>query len=173
MSSLFNSRSSLQHVTPLPEGVNPAKGIELLHRHTFFIEFDPHMIKYEAMSTPTEPQPQLPEDRGLSGIAPPKCYQVTDRVHALPAGLWDSDVVSTYEFINLEKGVFVRIRSPLNTVMETVWTVEEKSDGGGHELVESIVIKCSRFLMSVIKSTCESGWEGIHEKMVGKIQQES
>ncbi|OAA42592.1 hypothetical protein NOR_04723 [Metarhizium rileyi] len=144
----------------------------MLQRHVFFIQFNPHMIKYEAVDTPTDPAPRLPNDRGLHGIAAPKCYQVTDKVHTLPAGLWDSDVVSTYEFISLEKGVFVRIRSPLNTIMETVWTVQEK-EGGGYELTEVVVIKCSRLLVSVIRNTCEGTWRTIHDKMVEEIRKQS
>lgn len=159
-------------MTPLPDGVSAAKGIEMLQGHVFFIQFNPHMIKYELVDTPNDPVPELATDRGLTGVAAPKCYKVTDKVHALPAGLWDSDVVSTYEFINLEKGVFVRIRSPLNTIMETVWTIEAK-DGGGYELIEDVVIKCSRLLVSVIRNTCEGSWQSIHEKMVEEIRKES
>lgn len=145
----------------------------MLQGHVFFIQFNPHMIKYEVVDTPTDPEPQLPTDRGLTGVAAPKCYQVTDKVHALPAGLWDSDVVSTYEFINLEKGVFVRIRSPLNTIMETVWTIEEREGADGYDLIENVVIKCSRLLIGVIKNTCEGSWKSIHEKMVEEIRKES
>ncbi|KHN96477.1 uncharacterized protein MAM_05766 [Metarhizium album ARSEF 1941] len=172
MSSLFNATESLKHTTSLPDGASAAKAVELLQGHVFFIRFNPHMIKYEAIDRPTDPEPQLPTDRGLTGIAAPKCYQVTDRVHALPAGLWDSDVVSTYEFINLDKGVFVRIRSPLNTVLETVWTVQGK-EGGGYELTEDVVMKCSRLLVGVIRNTCEGTWRAIHEKMVAEIRKES
>lgn len=171
--ALFNTTDSLKHTTPLPGDVNAAKGVEMLQGHVFFIQFNPHMIKYEAIDKPMDPEPQLPTDRGLHGVAAPKCYQVTDKVHALPAGLWDSDVVSTYEFINLEKGVFIRIRSPLNTIMETVWTIQEKKGGGGYELMEDVVIKCSRLLVGVIKNTCEGSWRDIHEKMVAEMQKES
>ncbi|KAG6007860.1 hypothetical protein E4U21_005448 [Claviceps maximensis] len=145
----------------------------MLHQHILFIQYNPHMIKYEAVATPTKPEPQLPGHCAHPGIAPPKCYQVTDKVHALPAGLWDSDVVSTYEFINLDKGVFVRIRSPLNTVMENIWTIQEKSDGSGHELKEEVVIKCSRLLVGVIRNTCESSWRDIHGQLLERIRQES
>lgn len=126
------------------------------------------MVKFEAVDGPADPAPALPDDRGVTAVAPARCYSVTDKVHALPAGLWDSDVVSTYEFINVERGVFVRIRSPLNTTMETVWEVRQTDDGAA-ELVEDIVIRSSRLLMAVVKSTCESGWQGIHGKMVEEM----
>ena len=168
---MFNTTATVQHVSALPAGVTPEKGVELLQGHEFFIQCDPHMINYEPMDTPAgSVQPTIPGGRGVAAVAAPKCYQVTDKVHALPAGLWDSDVVSTYEFINTEKGVFVRIRSPLNVSMETVWEIRQ-TENGKWEMVEDVVIKCSRLLVGIIKSTCETGWKGIHEKMIGKLEQ--
>lgn len=89
-------------------------------------------------------------------------------MHALPAGLWDSDVHSTSEIVNLEKGIFVRMRSPLSIVMETVWEVKEVAGGedGALEVVEESVISCSRFLAGVVKGQCEANWKGIHEKLL-------
>lgn len=130
----------------------------------FYIHVNPHMSKYEPVPPLPEAVP-IPEDRQVTGIGEPQYYKVTDRVHTLPAGLLDSDVVSTYEFIKLEKGVFVRIRSPLSTIMESVWQVQENEDGTA-ELVEEIQIKTSRLLMGTIKGMCESGWKGIHETIL-------
>lgn len=173
---MFNTTANVKHVTPIPPGIPAPKGIALLQGHEFFIKCDPHMVSYEASPlADTDPVPAVPADRGVETVAPRpvKCYVVTDRVHALPAGLWDSDVVSRYEFVDIEKGVFVRIRSPLGVVMESVWEVREAGDGsGGLELVEDIVISCSRLLIGTVKSTCDSGWQGIHEKMIAELQKE-
>ncbi|KAM4054980.1 hypothetical protein HRG_014937 [Hirsutella rhossiliensis] len=169
---MFSTTATLRNSTPIPDGIAPEKGVQLLQGHEFFIQCDPHMIKYELIDTPSNPEPALPQGRGATAVAAAKCYQVTDKVHALPAGLWDSDVVSTYEFINIEKGVFVRIRSPMNTTLETVWEVQETEDGR-LALVEDVVIQCSRFLIGIVKGTCESGWQGIHETMIGKLGQAS
>jgi hypothetical protein len=57
--------------------------------------------------------------------------------------------------------------------METVWTIVEKGDGDGHDLIEDVVIKCSRLLVSVIRNTCEGSWQSIHEKMTEEIRQQS
>lgn len=200
---MFNTTASVTHITPLPRGSQyPPSLISLLHSHIYFIECNPHTTHHElipASSLPS-PAPELPPDRevrDLKGSEGPTLYSVTDRVHTLPAGLWDSDVVSTYEFFNTVSGIFVRIRSPLNVVMETEWIVrrrgtgtgtgesgsgsdEDKGEGGGDdgveesdewELVEDVVIKCSRFLVGVVKSTCENGWESIHETMMNKLKE--
>ena len=89
-------------------------------------------------------------------------------MHALPAGLWDSDVVSTSQIVNLERGIFVRLRSPLSIVMETVWEVREVegSEDGALEIVEESVIACSRFLAGIVKGQCETNWKGIHGKLI-------
>lgn len=169
--AMFSTTAGVKHVTPIPSGVKASKGISLLQGHEFFIKCDPHMISYEATSDPSEPVAAIPPERGVTAIADPKCYSVTDRVHALPAGLWDSDVVSRYEFINIERGVFVRIRSPLSVTMESVWEVREKGGPEDLELVEDIVISCSRLLMGTVKGTCESGWQGIHDKMIAHLEE--
>lgn len=170
---MFSTTAHIEHVTPIPAGIPASKGISLLQGHEFFIQCDPHMISFEATPLPSaENPPTIPEERGVAAVAEPKCYKVTDRVHALPAGLWDSDVESRYEFLNIEKGVFMRIRSPLSVVMESVWEVRQKEGTDSLELVEDIVIKCSRLLMGTVKSTCESGWEGIHGKMIAKLQED-
>ena len=113
---------------------------------------------------------------GGGGVVP-TCYRVTDIVHAIPAGIWDTNVVSTYEFVDVQDGVFVRIRSPLSVVMETFWEVravdaKENGDGGekGLELVEDVTIRCSRLLVGLVKKECENGWEGIHAKMYKRLE---
>lgn len=156
-------------MSPVPDGITAAQVIEMLQGHEFYLKCNPHMSKYESVETPKDPFPTIPEARQVTGTSEPDCYKVTDKVHTLPAGLWDSNVESRYEFINVERGVFVRIRSPLNSMMETVWTAREMDDGTV-ELVEDVLITCSRILVGTITSMCESGWEGIHKTMIGKLQ---
>ncbi|KAJ6782490.1 hypothetical protein PWT90_05293 [Aphanocladium album] len=134
------------------------------------MQHNPHMAKYESIPTPTDPVPTIPESRGVTAASEPDCYRVTDKVHTLPAGLWDSDVVSTYEFINVDNGVFVRIRSPMSVVMESLWLIKETEDGTV-EVVEEQVIIASRLLMSTVKSMSESGWKEIHASMLKKAQE--
>ncbi|EFW99711.1 hypothetical protein CMQ_29 [Grosmannia clavigera kw1407] len=128
-----------------------------------------------------------------------RTYNVTDVVHTLPAGIWDSRVVSTYEMTNLEDGVFVRVRCPLSIVMDTTWSVEvakaEEEDLGDEldveaeaqdkaepetkadeqpgalELHEEIVIYCSRLLIGTVKSLCENGWQEIHKRMIARLDE--
>lgn len=175
---MLRTWAELKHTTPIPAGLPLSKAVQMLHDHEFFLHCDPHMVDFKKLqdekdttSTCSSTAPP-PEDRRVSPISPtPDVYSVTDRVHTLPAGLWDSDVVSTYGFFDLEDGLFVRLESPLSVVMETVWCVREREDGQGLELVEDVIIKCSRLLIGIVKGTCEAGWKDIHKKMVEKIKE--
>jgi hypothetical protein len=157
----------------------------MLSDHPFFLACDPHLAKYElipasehAALTPPPSIPDTvrtklrssPDQAGEAVVVPPTCYRVTDIVHAVPAGLWDTNVVSNYEFTDIRDGLFVRIKSPLSIVMDTFWEVREVD--GGLELVEDVTIQCSRLLIGIVKGQCENGWKGIHEKMIGRLEEE-
>ncbi|OIW34441.1 hypothetical protein CONLIGDRAFT_638799 [Coniochaeta ligniaria NRRL 30616] len=164
MSSFFNSTNKLSHKSKLPEGTTAQQAIDMLHDHHYFFECNPHTAKFELLKTETTPT--VPDY--VKPVKETESYQATDIVHALPAGLWDSNVVSTYEFTDIAKGVFVRIRSPLSVVMETVWEIQ--GEDGQLELVEEVSFTCSRLLAPVVRSQCEGGWAKIHAKMVSRFE---
>jgi hypothetical protein len=137
----------------------------MLQDPVHFIKCDPHMVKYE-LFTP-DATPTLPE--GISGLGDFTCYKVTDKVHALPAGLWDSDILSTYEFMNVADGLFVRIQSPMSIVMESVFSIKDGGDGK-LEMWEVVNIACSRLLIGVIKGQCEGNWKSIHQNMLAVLK---
>lgn len=153
------------HSSKLPEATTTQQAIAMLQDHEFFLQCDPHMSKFQLVETDTPPA--IPEK--VKPLGETKSYQVTDVVHTLPAGLWDSNVVSTYEFTDISDGLFVRIRSPLSVVMDTVWEI--KGEAGQLELVEDVFINCSRLLVGVVKGQCESGWQKIHEKMIDRLRE--
>lgn len=140
-------------------------------------------------TTPPQPQPSSHHEseaaevvgggeEATATVTAPTCYRVTDVVHAIPAGIWDTNVVSVYEFADLAEGVFVRIRSPLGVVMETVWRVADveggsSKNGVGLELVEEVTVRCSRLLLGIVKGACETNWRGIHGKMVERLEKEA
>lgn len=155
------------HSSKLPPKASRSQAIAMLHDHTFFLNCDPHLSESKPLNpiTPAE----IPDT--VKPARPTKSYSVTDIVHTIPAGLWDSKVVSTYEITDTADGLFVRIKSPLSIVMDTVWEIREV-EGGGLELFENIEIRCSRLLVGVVKSQCEGGWELIHAKMLGRLEEE-
>jgi len=157
----------VQHSSDLPEKATKEQSIKvMLQDHEFFLQCDPHQVKFQEIKP--ESAPTLPEDVKATGET--KCYQVTDLVHTLPAGLWDSNVVSTYEMTDVADGVFVRIKSPMSVVMDTMWTVQ--GEPGSLKLVEDVSINCSKLLVGTVKGLCEAGWGKIHAKMLEKLATE-
>lgn len=141
------------HASKLPDGATQKQGIAMLQDHEFFLSCNPHMQKFEARGQVSEPE--LPES--IKPLGPTTLYNVTDIVETLPKGLWSSNVESTYEFTDFELGTFCALQSPMNVVMHTFWSIEEKD--GGLELVEACEIKCSRLLIGIVKSLNEGGCE--------------
>ncbi|KAM0283649.1 hypothetical protein ACHAQH_002428 [Verticillium albo-atrum] len=165
MASFLNTTQTLTHLTPIPPPATRTDSIAMLHDHEHLIKCSPAMSKFELITSPSPAPAPLPA--GITPLGDTKCYQVTDVVHTLPAGLWDSDIVSTYEFTNLADGLFVRIRSPMSIVLETVWSIE--GEGEGPEMKETVTIKCSRLLVGVIRGQCEGNWKVIHAQMVAGL----
>ncbi|ROW12207.1 hypothetical protein VMCG_00349 [Cytospora schulzeri] len=165
--SFFNTSASLVHSSKLPNQVSQKQGITMLHDHEFFMQCNPHMEEFDVIGQVSDAA--LPD--GIEAQSPTTSYKVIDKVATLPKGIWDSTVESTYEFTNTELGLFVRIKSPLNVVMDTVWEIRESDSG--LELVEDSNIKCSRLLIGVVKSLNEGGWSHIHDKMLNRLRGET
>jgi len=142
----------------------------MLSDRQFFLSCAPSLHKFEVIHP--DPAPEIPEAirAQARGDGKTECFRVTDIVHAMPAGLWDTNVVSTYEFTNITDGVFVRIKSPMSISMDTVWLVKHGEDGK-LELTETLSISCSRLLMGLVKAECE-GWVNIHAKMLSRLEDE-
>ncbi|KAM7205488.1 hypothetical protein V8F20_003072 [Naviculisporaceae sp. PSN 640] len=166
--SFFNGTAHVIHSSKLPTKATREQAVAMLHDHIFLLQCDPHLESYKALN-PITPA-AIPDT--VRPLRPTKSYSVTDIVHTIPAGLWDSKVVSTYEITDTADGLFVRILSPLSIVMDTIWAIRDAEDGDGLELYENIEIRCSRLLVGVVKSQCEGGWQHIHGKMIGRLEEE-
>jgi hypothetical protein len=78
----------------------------------------------------------------------------------MPNPVWSSEIGSREEFVDLEDGMWTRIRSPMGVVMETRWSVTES------ELVQDVMIFCNRMLMGIVRGQTEANFDGIHERML-------
>lgn len=155
--AVLNGTSNIVIKSKLPPGVTRAQGIRMLHDKDFFINCDPHLAKYEATGEVADPD-ALPAraQRGTAAGRPTYAYKILDVVPNVPKAVWGSEVQSTYEFTDVERGLFCRIRSPLNVHMEALWEIRD-ADDGGLELVEDADIRCSKLLLGLVKSQCEAG----------------
>lgn len=127
----------------------------MLHDTDFFINCDPCLAKYELLEKEMA-DPALPADR-VQALGPTSVYKILDNVENVPKGIWGSSVESQYEFTDVERGLFCRIRSPLSVTMDALWEIRDAEDGDGLEVVEEADIKCSKLLLGIIKGQCESG----------------
>lgn len=151
--------------------------LEKLQNHDLLIRLDPEFSHYETLLSPAE-SPNT------------KRYKVTDHMHTLPKGLWDTTVTFESLITNTEDGVAWVIKAPLGLVQRQTWRLMKTKDvdegketvaqsenervGEGEEksewsLVEDVEIKASRLLVGTVKNKCEASWKGIHRQFVKKL----
>ncbi|KAF2621266.1 hypothetical protein BU25DRAFT_463868 [Macroventuria anomochaeta] len=164
----FNSAATLHHVTHLPPSTTFARALECLHNHDLLIRLDPELAHYSTLPSP-------------SSAPSTKRYKVTDSMHTLPAGLWDTTVTFEADITNTEDGIEWIIRAPLGLVQRTTWRVVKRESLGKEEdalvvngegewsLVEDVEIKANRMLVGTVKGKCEENWRGVHGRFVGHL----
>ncbi|KAF2637158.1 hypothetical protein P280DRAFT_472329 [Massarina eburnea CBS 473.64] len=171
----FNSTATLHHVTPLPAGTTFESALTTLHNHDMLMRLDPELSSYE----------ELPKADEAPNA---KRYRVTDHMHTLPKGLWDTTVTFESQITNTDDGVAWVIKAPLGLVQTTTWRVvrredvgkgkgKAEDDGGDAKdeksewyLVEDAEIKASKLLVGTVKGKCEENWRGVHQKFIGHLQ---
>ncbi|KAH7082412.1 hypothetical protein FB567DRAFT_106199 [Paraphoma chrysanthemicola] len=167
----FDSTATLHHVTQLPAGTTFERALKQLHDHDLLIRLDPEFAHYET----------LPVEEATPNA---KRYKVTDHMHALPKGLWDSTVSFVAEMTNTEDGILWVIKAPLGLVQETTWRclktegLADADKGPDAEkcewsLVEDVEIKANRLLVGTVKGKCEENWKGTHSRFVEHLKKEA
>ena len=167
----FNSTATLHHVTTLPPGTTFSQALRLLHNHDLLIRLDPEFAHYET----------LPIDAAAPDT---KRYKVTDHMHALPKGLWDSTVAFEAQMTDTEDGILWVIKAPLGLVQRTTWRClktegladQDKTgvdgEAGEWSLVEDVEIRANRLLVGTVKGKCEENWKGSHGRFVEHLKGE-
>ncbi|GAW19927.1 hypothetical protein ANO14919_094200 [Xylariales sp. No.14919] len=180
--SFLSSTNTTVNASPIPSGVRKEDAVALLHDHEFFLLCDPHHASHKTLPQPPEtekepasvdaarkhfklPATLKPHERPGPVV---KIYEVVDH---MPNPVWSSNVVSREEFVDHDDGMWVRIHSPMGVVMETHWSVREKN--GALELVEDVLINCSRLVMGIVKGQVENNWRGIHKQIIDKLVKDS
>ena len=128
-----------------------------------FIRLDPEFASYQTIDGPA-----------AAANARTKFYRVTDRMHTLPRGLWDTTVTFDEEITDVDVGMKAVVRAPLGLVQHSEWKIvavhdvkqEQRQDGCEWYLTEDVHIKASRLLVGTVKGKCEENWKGIHKRFV-------
>jgi hypothetical protein len=181
---VLNTTAHLHHRSPLPAGTTLAQAQRVFRNHDALLRLDPDLQTYE------ETGPTVGEARPNT-----KYYSVTDAMHALPAGLWDTTVRFSAEITDRDDGVEWVVRAPMGLVQTSLWTVErdeappppppaaegegegererEREDQGERwTLVEDVTIRCSRLLVGTVRGKCEENWRGTHERWAAQLAKE-
>ncbi|KAF1923997.1 uncharacterized protein M421DRAFT_425164 [Didymella exigua CBS 183.55] len=173
----LTSTATLHHVTHLPPSTTLAQALSCLHNHDLLIRLDPELAHYDTLpSSPTAPDT--------------KRYKVTDNMHTLPKGLWDTTVTFEADITNTDNGIEWIIRAPLGLLQRTTWRVVKRADLNGEignvvgdevgewtdgegegewSLIEDVEIKASRLLTGTVRGKCEENWRGVHGRFVGHL----
>ncbi|KAJ4337230.1 hypothetical protein N0V87_004903 [Didymella glomerata] len=175
----LSSTATLHHVTHLPSSVTHSHALACLHNHDLLIRLDPELAHYETLPS--------------SASAPnTKRYKVTDNMHTLPKGLWDTTVTFEADITDTEDGIEWIIRAPLGLVQRTTWRVVKRETLSGEKgnvvgssagdwtdavgegewsIVEDVEIKANRMLTGTVKGKCEANWRGVHGRFVGHLRE--
>ncbi|KAI0394851.1 hypothetical protein F5Y17DRAFT_426424 [Xylariaceae sp. FL0594] len=185
--SFFSGTSKIVNTSTIPAVVSKEDAVALLHDHDFFLHCDPHYAGHKRVPPPASLAPQndvdaarkhyklpanltpLLHEKGEKGgeVVVVKVYEVTDH---MPNPVWNSNVVSTEEFVDTAEGMWCRIRSPMGVVMETFWVIRPKQGTAGElELVEDVSISASRLVLGIVKGQVENNWRAIHKQFVDKL----
>lgn len=158
-------------MTNLPVGTGFQHALSHLQNHDLLIRLDPELAHYES----------LPEDPANPET---KRYKVTDHMHTLPKGLWDTTVTFEAEITNTEDGIIWVIKAPLGLVQRTTWRLLKtetlarddveamQGEHGEWSLVEDVEISANKMLVGTVKGKCEENWRGIHGRYVGHLEGE-
>lgn len=161
----ISGRFEITYSGAIPAGVSKEKAVAVLHDHTAYLK---------ATSSYREHSDLAGEGSGEKMPAEVKARAVDGAVHALtvrnevPNPVFDSNVTTTYTFVNLNDGLWYWASSPMGVQNEGLWTV--KDGANGLELAVSVQVDCNMMLKPVVKGQVQSGSEEIHKNMVQLMQ---
>jgi len=188
--SFFSTKQTMNNTSTLPAGTTREQIMAVLHDHDFMIKCDPHHVKHSRGTQPTAKHPGVETDLavarkafnlpdlshmgavlGGSDAATDPLVSVYDLTDELPNPVFSSTINSRLEYVNLERGLWTRVNSPMGVSLETAWIVKEGS-GGALELHQDIVISCSKVLIGTVKGNIEANRGGIHKLIKARIEKE-
>ncbi|KAG6358043.1 hypothetical protein INS49_013927 [Diaporthe citri] len=149
---------------PIPAGVNKEKAVAVLHDHDGYFRAAEHYKEHKELPSDSGADHKVPsaiQARSAGSAADVKVYTVRNDV---PNPVFDSNVNTEYEVVDLVDGIWYRASSAMGVVNEGLWTVEEGP--GGLELRVNIQVDCNAMLKGLVKGQVQSGVEQIHKNLL-------
>ncbi|KAI0716575.1 hypothetical protein C8Q76DRAFT_412292 [Earliella scabrosa] len=101
--------------------------------------------------------------------SPSIAYSVTD---SLDYGLWKGKTTYRAEFCDLEDGLKTKAIAAMGVVSESVWTVEDGTDGS-LVLAETATVTCPRMLRMFIEGTIKKSHDELGRRFAEKLAGET
>ncbi|KAI9863893.1 MAG: hypothetical protein M1813_003545 [Trichoglossum hirsutum] len=175
---MFQSTTTITLETTFPAFATPASILSILHDHGALIRLNPLVTSHHLVSPSDDVSSASPSDTAATtnpNTVTPLTYEITDAIPLLPGGLWQTETIYKAEFTDLPDGLRTVVHAPLGVEATARWSVGrgEEVDGGGDGdgnravwLKEEVEVRCSGFLMPVVKRMLKGSHEALHEKLV-------
>ena len=160
-------------VTGLPKGLSRETVLGFLHDHLGLIDLQPMVEKRHPIRAP---HTATPEEAHCAW------YELTDKVHYLPGGLYSGKVSYNLCFNDLSNGVQSHCYAPLGTRIKSRWTLGGSLPGEPREPVElglgipreglwlreDVELECNLLMTSFVKKSLKTAHDTLVERMVQK-----
>lgn len=171
--SIMSKRSVFTTVTALPAGISRQTVLETLHNHVEMIDLNPLVTERH----PCKPPPNAsPEEFHCAW------YEITDKVHYLPGGLYSGAVKFNACFHDLTNGLQTHIFAPMGLNIKGKWTLGGSLPGEPREPVElgvgvpktglwlreDVDLRCNVLFTSFVKKTTKKAHGTLVQRMVEK-----
>lgn len=169
----MSKRSVFTTVTALPDGISRQTVLETLHNHVEMIDLNPLVTERHPCKAPPNASP---EEFHCAW------YEITDKVHYLPGGLYSGAVKFNACFHDLTNGLQTHIFAPMGLNIKGKWTLGGSLPGEPREPVElgvgvpktglwlreDVDLKCNVLFTSFVKKTTKKAHGTLVQRLVEK-----
>lgn len=169
----MSKRTQFTTVTALPAGISRQTVLETLHSHVEMIDLNPLV---------TERHPCKPPSNASAEEFHCVWYEITDKIHYLPGGLYSGAVKFNACFHDLTNGLQTHIFAPMGVNIRGRWTLGGSLPGEPIEPVElgvgmpktglwlreDVDLRCNVFLASFVKKQTKTAHKTLVDRLVEK-----
>jgi hypothetical protein len=171
----MSKRTTFTTVTALPSGVTRQSVIESLYDHVAMIDLNPLVEERHPVKPPADASAEEYHCRW---------YQLTDKIHYLPGGLYSGRVTYSACFHNLADGLQTHVYAPMGLNIMGKWTVGGSLPGEprkpvelgfgmpmtGLWLREDVNMRCNILMTNFVKKTLKKAHVRLVERLLVKAQ---
>ena len=125
--SIMDKRTVFTTVTPLPPGITRESVRESLYDHVGMIDLNPLVVERHPIKPPA-----------TTAVEEYRCkwYQLTDKIHFLPNGIYSGRVTYRACFHDMSNGIQTHVYAPLGLDIKGKWTLGGSLPGEPRDVAE-------------------------------------